>query len=299
MTADSTGAHGTALSPPPSNRRISIIVPTLNEAENVDALIGDILGATSALGQVEVIVVDDGSTDGTRQRIMAWEADPSARGAVRLLARDGERGLAQAILAGAKHAGGEILVVMDADLSHPAQQIPDLVKPILDGNSDMAIGSRYVPGASMPGRPAKRRLMSRATTLLAWPFTVVSAMLFYGAALHYLVLGLPPLRYPEGFRLVGWHDLGSQIERIEDDVESMTGSEPLVVGMDKYRIASELAFYRTHAEMDTGSLSKREGIEETGVRAGAWQRSARLPAGIGVSIGNDAETVASKIREGR
>ncbi len=173
MTADSAGVHGTAPSPPPSNRRISIIVPTLDEAENVDELIRDILGATSALGQVEVIVVDDGSTDGTRQRIMAWEADPSARGAVRLLARDGERGLAQAVLAGAEHASGEILVVMDADLSHPAQRIPDLVKPILDGTSDMAIGSRYVPGGSMPGWPAKRRLMSRAAALLAWPIVDV------------------------------------------------------------------------------------------------------------------------------
>ncbi|MCP2500964.1 MAG: glycosyltransferase [Deltaproteobacteria bacterium] len=67
MTADSTGVHGTTPSPPPSNRRISIIVPTLNEAENIGALIRDILGATSALGEVEVIVVDDGSTDGTRQ----------------------------------------------------------------------------------------------------------------------------------------------------------------------------------------------------------------------------------------
>lgn len=173
MKADSSGVHGTAPSPPPSKYRISIIVPTLNEAENVDALIGDILGATSALGQVEVIFVDDGSTDGTRQRLMAWEADPRARGAVRLLPRDGERGLAKAVLAGAELARGEVMVVMDADLSHPAQRIPDLVKPILDGTSDMAIGSRYVPGGSTPGWPAKRRLMSRAAALLAWPITDV------------------------------------------------------------------------------------------------------------------------------
>ena len=173
MTVDSTGVHGTAPSPPPTNYRISIIVPTLNEAENVDQLIGDILGATSALGQVEVIVVDDGSTDGTRQRLMAWEADPSARGAVRLLPRDGERGLAKAVLAGAELARGEIIVVMDADLSHPAQRIPDLVKPILDGTSDMAVGSRYVPGGSTPGWPAYRRLMSRAAALLAWPIADV------------------------------------------------------------------------------------------------------------------------------
>ena len=104
---------------------------------------------------------------------MAWEADPSARGAVRLLPRDGERGLAKAVLAGAELARGEIMVVMDADLSHPAQRIPDLVKPILDGTSDMAIGSRYVPGGSTPGWPAKRRLMSRAAALLAWPIADV------------------------------------------------------------------------------------------------------------------------------
>ena len=124
MTADSTGVHGTTPSLPPSNRRISIIVPTLNEAENVDALIRDILGATSALGQVEVIVVDDGSTDGTRHRIMAWEADPIA---------------------------GRL--------------------------------------TQTPGRWGR----------YAWPFTVVSAMLFYGAALHYLVLGLPPFAIRKDF----------------------------------------------------------------------------------------------------
>ncbi|HKQ34486.1 MAG TPA: glycosyltransferase family 39 protein [Nitrospiraceae bacterium] len=164
---------GTAFPSSPPNYRISIIVPTLNEAENVDVLIGDIFRATSSLGQVEIIIVDDGSTDGTRQRVMALEADPSARGAVRLLPRDGERGLAKAVVAGAEFARGEIMVVMDADLSHPPQRIPDLVKPILNGTTDMAIGSRYVPGGSTPGWPAKRRLMSRAAALLAWPITDV------------------------------------------------------------------------------------------------------------------------------
>ena len=56
----------------------------------------------------------------------------------------------------------------------------------------------------------------------AWPTTVVAAMLFYGAALHFLVLGFPGLHYPKVLHLVGWHDLGSQIERIEDDVERET-----------------------------------------------------------------------------
>jgi len=169
VTRHPSGVPGVAPPPPRSDFRISVIVPTLNEAENIDRLIGDVLAATSALGQVEILVVDDGSTDGTRQRVMDWDGDPRARGAVRLVTRDGERGLATAVLAGAEVAHGEIVVVMDADLSHPALRVPDLVHPILDGTSDMTIGSRYVPGGSTPDWPALRRLCSRTAALLAWP----------------------------------------------------------------------------------------------------------------------------------
>ena len=69
---------------------------------------------------VEVLVVDDASTDGTRERVRAWESRDAR---VHLLARDAERGLAGAVLAGARFASGEVLVVMDADLSHPASAV--------------------------------------------------------------------------------------------------------------------------------------------------------------------------------
>jgi dolichol-phosphate mannosyltransferase len=150
--------------------RISVIIPTINEAGNINQLIPRILSLQeAAVNEMEIIVVDDGSTDGTRDLVRAWETGHP----VRLLARDGQRGLAQAVIAGAEIAGGEIVVVMDADFSHDPAVIPSLVKPILTGDYDMAIGSRHIPGASTPYWPIIRRLFSRLVTMFAWPLADV------------------------------------------------------------------------------------------------------------------------------
>jgi len=76
-----------------------------------------------------------------------------------------------------------------------------------------------------------------------WKPAVLALMLFYGIALHYVVLGLPGL--PATIRELGmsWSDLGRQVEDIENEVSMRTGKEPLIVGMDKYNLASLLAFY--------------------------------------------------------
>ena len=85
----------------------------------------------------------------------------------------------------------------------------------------------------------------RGWTRTAWPSTLVILVLIYGAALHYLVLGLPGMGYGPHMELVpvGWRDLGKQVIAIKDHVRAATGTEPLTVGMDRYAIASELAFY--------------------------------------------------------
>ena len=128
---------------------VSVIIPTLNEHANIDSLLSRILkaGGSCSTFNLEIIVVDDGSTDGTRECVQGWESNWP----VRLLARDGERGLATAILSGAKMAKGNIILAMDADLSHPPEKIPQLVKPIMAGSQDMVVGSRYVSGGSTPG----------------------------------------------------------------------------------------------------------------------------------------------------
>lgn len=146
---------------------ISVVVPTLNEIENIDALLSTVLQYDDAATALEILVADGGSTDGTVERVLAWER----KGVVRLVSGGGPRGLAGDVLAAAKEAAGDIVVVMDADMSHPPQRIPDLVSPIIDGTSDMVVGSRYVPGGATPDWPWTRRLLSRLGGALAWPLT--------------------------------------------------------------------------------------------------------------------------------
>ncbi len=149
--------------------RFSVIVPTLNEAENIDDLLAAILAQAGA-GLHEILLVDDGSTDGTREKMGAWsERDP----AIRLISRETPDGLAGAVVEGARQAQAEVVVVMDADLSHPPEKIGALVEPVLAGTQDMMIGSRYTAGGSTPGWPLLRRASSRAASLLAWPLTDV------------------------------------------------------------------------------------------------------------------------------
>lgn len=146
---------------------VSVVVPTLNEADNIDALLAALVIQRPAGCEVEIVVVDDGSTDGTREHVRRWAKEHP----VRLLPRDSERGLASAVLAGAGKAEGEILVVMDADLSHPPEAIGELVAPIAAGSHDMVVGSRYVPGGKTPGWPWRRRLISRVAAAMARPLT--------------------------------------------------------------------------------------------------------------------------------
>ena len=147
---------------------ISVIIPTLNEFDNIEPLLGRILQCQPAPD--EIVFVDDGSTDGTRERIRSFIASAP----VRLIERNTPTfGLSGAVIAGARAAQGDLLVVMDADLSHPPEKMSELVRPILEGTADMVIGSRYVHGASTPGWPVWRKIMSRIAAGIAYPLTGV------------------------------------------------------------------------------------------------------------------------------
>ncbi len=147
---------------------VSLVVPTLNEAENVEPLLRRVLATGAPLH--EIVFVDDGSRDGTRERVRSLVASVP----VRLVARDQPTlGLAGAVVAGARAATGQIVALMDADLSHPPEKLPELVGPILRGEADLVIGSRYVPGGTTPGWPLWRRIMSRAGGLVSYPLTSV------------------------------------------------------------------------------------------------------------------------------
>ena len=91
---------------------------------------------------------------------------------IRLIEQDGaDLGLAGAIMLGARAAQGEILLVMDADLSHPPDRINDLLAPLFADAADLVVGSRYVKGGSTPGWPIWRRIVSRTGAALAYPLT--------------------------------------------------------------------------------------------------------------------------------
>ena len=124
--------------------------------------------AACAVPFQEILFVDDDSTDATCDKIRAL----AGRHPIRLIEQDGAGpGLATAIMSGARAARGEILLVMDADLSHPPDRIKDLVAPLFAGTADLVVGSRYVKGGATPGWPAWRRAVSRAGAALAHPLT--------------------------------------------------------------------------------------------------------------------------------
>ncbi|NDV89383.1 glycosyltransferase [Aurantimonas aggregata] len=146
---------------------VSIIVPTLNEAENVDRTLRAIIENIDGRFGFEIIVTDGGSTDGTRERVACWEKDRP----VRLLENVGGGGLAKDVRAAALSARFPIVVVLDADGSHPASAIPSLVDPVASGEYDIAIGSRYVAGGATVAWPFPRQALSRLGAALAAPFT--------------------------------------------------------------------------------------------------------------------------------
>jgi glycosyltransferase involved in cell wall biosynthesis len=133
-----------------------VVMPTYNEAESVVGVIDQVLAADP---RVDVLIVDDGSPDGTA-RLVAERAAGEPR--VRLLERSAKRGLGAAYRAGfawGLQRGYEALVEMDADLSHPPERLPAL----LDGlaGADLVIGSRYVPGGRTVNWSRLREAISR------------------------------------------------------------------------------------------------------------------------------------------
>ncbi|MBI2246596.1 MAG: polyprenol monophosphomannose synthase [Armatimonadetes bacterium] len=142
--------------------RLSVIVPTYNERASLPGLVGR-LAALRAMS-IEVVVVDDASPDGTGHVAEALARQQPVP--ILVIHRPTKRGLASAVIDGAAVARGAILTVMDADLSHPPELLPELASAIASG-ADIAIASGYVTGGGIRGWPRARRVISRAATALA------------------------------------------------------------------------------------------------------------------------------------
>ena len=147
---------------------ISIVVPTLNEAKCI-GILAERIAAVLGEQPYELIVVDDDSPDKTWQ--IAGELPTRYR--ITVKRRMGRTGLSSAVVEGFAVATGDILCVMDADLSHPPEAIPGLVAAIKEQGADLAIASRLVPGGGTEGWPSTRKITSRIAALLARPLTPV------------------------------------------------------------------------------------------------------------------------------
>jgi glycosyltransferase involved in cell wall biosynthesis len=149
---------------------VSVVIPTYNERGNIEKLIPEISRSCRGIkAPVQIIVVDDNSPDGTGE--IAEKLAKKFN--VKVIHRPRKLGLASAVIEGFSAAKSSIVGVMDADLSHPPESLPRLIEPILLGEADIVVGSRYAKGGGVEVWPFHRRLMSRAATLFARPLTSI------------------------------------------------------------------------------------------------------------------------------
>jgi len=135
-----------------------VVIPTYNEAEGILAILARVLALPV---RVDVLVVDDGSPDGTAA--LVTEAIAAHPGRIHLIERTGKLGLGTAYVAGfrwALDADYAYVCEMDADLSHNPDDLPALIAPVAEGRTDLAIGSRYVGGVRVINWPLERLVLS-------------------------------------------------------------------------------------------------------------------------------------------
>lgn len=148
---------------------LSIIIPTYNEADNINNLIESIVKCIEHIDSYEILIVDDNSPDKTGEIVREYsKKNPN----IKVMVRTKDRGLAKSVVDGYKNAKGDYLLVMDADLSHPPEIIPKLYYKIKEG-FDVVVASRLVEGGGTEDWPRTRRLNSFVGTFLCRPLTKV------------------------------------------------------------------------------------------------------------------------------
>jgi len=147
-----------------------LVVPTYNERDRLPELVRTIFDVYTQAGiDGELVIVDDNSPDGTG----ALADELAARHPITVIHRAGKLGLGTAVIDGFDKSEAEVVGVIDADLSHPPDLVPRMLRVMHDARGDMVIGSRYIPGGGTKNWELSRLLMSRFACLLARGLTPV------------------------------------------------------------------------------------------------------------------------------
>ncbi|MFB5629340.1 MAG: glycosyltransferase [Nitrosarchaeum sp.] len=151
------------------NTEVSIVIPTYNESENIQGILHLIKEHLPINTNVEAIIVDDNSPDGTGKIAEDYfrSLKEKTRYTINVINRKTKEGLSSAILNGIEQAKGKIVIVMDSDFSHPPHLIPKLVEVLKQSKTDIVVASRYLNGGSIQGWSLKRKIISKLGTIIA------------------------------------------------------------------------------------------------------------------------------------
>nr|ACO11013.1 Dolichol-phosphate mannosyltransferase [Caligus rogercresseyi] len=145
--------------------KISILLPTYNERENLPIIVWLLVKHLEDVVPFEIIVIDDGSPDGTLE-VANQLVDIYGKDKILLRPRASKLGLGTAYVHGMKHATGEFIVIMDADLSHHPKFIPQFLAKQAERDYDVVSGTRYVGSGGVFGWDLKRKIISRGANFV-------------------------------------------------------------------------------------------------------------------------------------
>lgn len=242
-----------------STPKVSIVIPTYNERENIPLLWEGLRRALEGQGDYEVIIVDDNSPDHTAE-VVRELAHTDRR--VTLLERPGKLGLGSAVTTGFRRASGDYWVMMDADLSHRPEDLPQLLRA-LEG-ADIVVGSRHVKGGGVQNWPLRRRLASRVASGVArWlvGVPVHDATSGFAAFRRQALEPLLPQLNPRGFKLL--------LEILAKSRQAATREVPILFvdrryGRSKFTLEETVMFLRLCLRLRRA----RRGQENTAQRDG-------------------------------
>ena len=211
-----------------------VILPTYNEAENIERIVPEVLSKSAEL---EVLVIDDNSPDKTGDMVERMAADPR----IHLIRRPGKMGLGTAYVLGFKYVlehGYDYCFEMDADFSHPPDKVPEMIELLKD--YDLVIGSRYSDGVSVVNWPMKRLLLS-----------------FLACTYARKVTGCPVRDLTAGFKAYRRETLvGIDLDKLKEDGYGFQIEIDFLIWRKGFRI-KEIPIVFTERRAGTSKMNKR------------------------------------------